>query len=78
MKRSTERCASRATPKRRPRAFPTLQRRAGRSSIGKSGGDSGSYDDWTVPQPKKRAKELGISGYSSLATNKLISKLRNH
>jgi hypothetical protein len=50
----------------------------GRSSVGKSGGDSGSYDDWTVPQLKKRAKELGMSGYSSLTKGKLISKLRNH
>ena len=50
----------------------------GRSSVGKSGGKSGSYDDWTVPELKKRAKELGISGYSSLTKAKLISKLRNH
>jgi hypothetical protein len=50
----------------------------GRSSVGKSGGDSGSYDDWTVPQLKKHAKELGMSGYSSLTKGKLISKLRNH
>jgi len=50
----------------------------GRSSVGKSGGDSGSYDDWTVPQLEKRAKELGMSGYSSLTKDKLISKLRNH
>jgi hypothetical protein len=50
----------------------------GRSSVSKSGGDSGSYDDWTVPQLKKRAKELGMSGYSSLTKGKLISKLRNH
>jgi hypothetical protein len=50
----------------------------GRSSVGKSGGDSGSYDDWSVPQLKKRAKELGMSGYSRLTKGKLISKLRNH
>ena len=50
----------------------------GRSSVGKSGGESGSYDDWTVPQLKKRAKELGISRYSSLTKDKLISTLRNH
>jgi hypothetical protein len=50
----------------------------GRSIVSKSGGDSGSYDDWTVPQLKKRAKELGMSGYSSLTKGKLISKLRNH
>jgi hypothetical protein len=50
----------------------------GRSSVGKSGGKSGSYDDWTVPELKKRAKQLGISRYSSLTKDKLISKLRNH
>jgi hypothetical protein len=50
----------------------------GRSSVGKSGGKSGSYDHWTVPELKKRAKQLGISGYSSLTKDKLISKLRNH
>jgi hypothetical protein len=47
------------------------------SSVSKSGGNSGSYDDWTVPQLKKRAKELGMSGYSSLAKGTLISKPRN-
>jgi hypothetical protein len=50
----------------------------GRSSVGKSGGKSGSYDDWTVPQLKKRAKQLGMSGYSSLSKDKLVKKLRDH
>lgn len=50
----------------------------GRSSVAKSGGKSGSYEDWTVPALKKRAKELGITGYSSLTKAKLVSKLRNH
>jgi hypothetical protein len=34
----------------------------GRSSVGKKGGKSGSYDDWKVEDLRKRAKELGMSG----------------
>ncbi|HME77169.1 MAG TPA: Rho termination factor [Mycobacterium sp.] len=50
----------------------------GRSSVGRSGGKSGAYQDWTVQELKNRAKELGMSGYSNLTKDKLISKLRNH
>jgi hypothetical protein len=50
----------------------------GKSAIGRKGGKAGSYADWTVPELKKRAKELGMSGYSGLTKGKLIAKLRNH
>jgi hypothetical protein len=50
----------------------------GKSAVGRKGGKAGSYEDWTVPQLKKRAKELGMSGYSGLTKDKLVSKLRNH
>ena len=50
----------------------------GSSTVPRKGGKAGSYDDWTVPQLKKRAKELGISGYSALRKDKLIAKLRHH
>ncbi len=50
----------------------------GRSAIGKKGGESGSYDDWTVPELKKKAKELGITGYSKQKKTELIDSLRNH
>jgi len=50
----------------------------GKSAVGRKGGKSGSYADWTVPELKKRAKELGMSGYSSLTKDKLVAKLRNH
>jgi hypothetical protein len=50
----------------------------GRSSVGRKGGESGSYDDWTVPDLKKRAKELGLSGCSKKNKSQLISALRNH
>jgi hypothetical protein len=49
----------------------------GKSAVGRKGGKSGSYDDWTVADLKKRAKEIGLSGYSNLSKDKLISKIRN-
>ena len=49
-----------------------------RSSVGKKGGRSGSYDDWRVEDLRKRAKELGLSGYSGKTKSELVSILRNH
>ncbi|MFC4223031.1 DUF7218 family protein [Lysinibacter cavernae] len=37
----------------------------GRASIGRKGGKAGSYDDWTIIDLKKRAKELGLTNYSA-------------
>ena len=49
-----------------------------RHQTGKKGGKAGSYDDQTVDQLRKRAKELGLSGYSNKKKSELISMLRNH
>jgi hypothetical protein len=49
----------------------------GKSAVGRKGGKSGSYDDWSVADLKQRAKELGMSGYSNLSKDRLISKIRN-
>ncbi len=50
----------------------------GRSSVGKKGGKSGSYEDRTVDELRKRAKKLGLSGYSGKKKSELVSMLRNH
>jgi hypothetical protein len=50
----------------------------GRSAVGRKGGKSGDYDDWTVDQLRKRAKELGLKGYSGKRKGELIDALRNH
>jgi hypothetical protein len=49
----------------------------GRSAVGRKGGESGDYDDWSVPELRKRAKEIGLTGYSSKRKAELISALRN-
>lgn len=50
----------------------------GRSEVGRRGGESGDYDHWTVPELRKRAKELGLTGYSNKRKSELIKELRNH
>lgn len=52
--------------------------RDGRGNVGRRGGESGRYDDWTVDDLRKRAKELGLSGYSGKKKAELISMLRDH
>lgn len=46
--------------------------------VAAKGGRSGSYGDWTVDDLKKRAKELGVTGYSDLKKADLIEALREH
>lgn len=50
----------------------------GRKTVGRRGGKAGDYEDRTVDELKKRAKELGLSGYSDKRKAELISMLRNH
>ncbi|MDR5701919.1 DUF7218 family protein [Agromyces aerolatus] len=50
----------------------------GRSAVGRKGGTHGDYEDWTVDELRKRAKELGLSGYSGKRKAELIDALRNH
>ncbi|NYF18278.1 hypothetical protein HDC37_003134 [Microbacterium sp. AK009] len=52
--------------------------RDGRKTVGRRGGESGSYEDWTVADLRGRAKELGLSGYSSKKKAELIAMLRDH
>ncbi|WP_092802931.1 DUF7218 family protein [Rhodococcus globerulus] len=50
----------------------------GRSNVGKSGGQSSPYEEWTVEELKKRAKELDLHGYSKLKKSELIDTIRHH
>lgn len=50
----------------------------GRKTVGRRGGKATDLDDRTVPELRKRAKELGITGYSGKKKSELISMIRNH
>jgi len=49
-----------------------------RSKVGKRGGSSQSYDDWSKSDLMDRAREIGIEGRSKMAKGELIKALRNH
>ena len=49
-----------------------------RSEVGRRGGESGSYDDWSVDELRERARELEIEGRSSMDKAELIDALRHH
>lgn len=50
----------------------------GRSAVGRRGGNSPSYEEWTVDELRRRARELGIEGRSSMTKSKLVDALRHH
>jgi len=49
-----------------------------RREAGKKGGKAGSYEDWSKDQLRKRAKEIGIDGRSTMSKGELVKALRNH
>lgn len=49
-----------------------------RSSVGRRGGKSPSYEDWNVSDLRKRAGEIGIDGRSKMKKSELVKALRNH
>lgn len=49
-----------------------------RRQVGKKGGKSPAYDDWSKADLVKRAREIGIKGRSSMSKSQLVSALRNH
>jgi hypothetical protein len=49
-----------------------------RSKVARKGGQSGTYDDWTAADLRKRASQIGIPGRSSMSKSELIKALRSH
>jgi hypothetical protein len=49
-----------------------------RSAVGKKGGKSPSYDEWSKDDLVKRAREIGLKGRSTMTKAQLIKALRDH
>lgn len=50
----------------------------GAGKVGRRGGSSPSYDEWTVDDLRGRAREIGIEGRSTMTKSELIDALRDH
>jgi len=48
------------------------------SQVGRKGGKSGSYGDWSKQDLMRRAREIGIEGRSKMSKAELVKALRNH
>lgn len=49
----------------------------GKKKVASRGGQAGSYDDWTVADLRKRARELDVAGRSSMTKAELVEALRD-
>ena len=49
-----------------------------RSEVGRKGGSSPAYEDWTKDDLLERARELDVRGRSSMTKSELVDALRNH
>ena len=48
------------------------------SDVGRKGGKSESYDDWSKQDLVRRAREIGIKGRSAMSKAQLVKALRDH
>jgi hypothetical protein len=64
--------------KQKSAAIANAAANTSRSEVGRRGGSSPAYEDWTVEDLRHRAADLEIEGRSSMSKGELIDALRNH
>lgn len=48
-----------------------------RRTVGRRGGRSPGYEDWTVPDLRKWAAEIGVEGRSKMSKRELMAAMRH-
>jgi NarL family two-component system response regulator LiaR len=52
--------------------------RTSRKTVGRRGGKSPAYEDWSKQDLIERARQIGVEGRSTMSKSELIGALRNH
>lgn len=73
-----ERLRDQGESKQKAARIANSANRSSRSSVGKRGGRSPKYEDWSKSDLYDKAKQVGIQGRSSMNRGQLIKALRNH
>ena len=76
-KKLYERLRDEGNSKQKAARIANTAAKSSRRTVGKRGGSSGSYEDWSKADLYKRAKEIGIEGRSSMSKGQLVKALRN-
>lgn len=71
-----ERLREEGNSKSKAAAIANAAARDGRSAVGKRGGESDAYEDWTKAELYERAQELDIEGRADMTKDELIEALR--
>ncbi|MBO1750999.1 Rho termination factor N-terminal domain-containing protein [Actinotalea sp. BY-33] len=72
-----EKLRSEGSSKEKAARIANAAAKTSRSEVGRSGGSSPAYEDWTVDDLRSRAAELEVRGRSSMTKAELIDALRS-
>ncbi|MFA5503800.1 MAG: Rho termination factor [Vulcanimicrobiota bacterium] len=73
-----ERLREEGNSKEKSARIANAAHRDGRSAVGRRGGNSPAYEEWTKKELYQRARELDIDGRSDMNKGEIINALRNH
>jgi hypothetical protein len=77
-KRQYEKLRDQGNSKEKSARIANASANSSRRAVAKRGGSSPPYNEWTKSRLYERAREVGISGRSSMSKSELVNALRNH